>query len=161
MPELDVKSGEVVISLIHEHWVKYVRPVFIFALLMIAVVFFFYIGGVSVTHYEWLSDSSFLLGVLLLFVTFHWFFAMLLSKSVDHIVITNRRVVQVRTLLFFYEDMNEISFDKVKTVDAQKNGFWQNILSFGTLIFENKYEITLVPHPTRAAKDIEQAMGRR
>jgi len=155
------RNGEKIIRTVGEHWIKYVFPVFVFIFLLGISVLLFLLAGLTAHHSMWLSHVSFLLALGLFFITHHWFFVMLLSESVTRIVVTNHRIVRLRERLFFEEEMLEVSFEKMKTVEAQKHGLLQNILRYGTLRFETGTKIPLVPHPNNIAKDIEQAMGLR
>lgn len=151
---------EEVIDLIHEHWVKYVVPVIVYVLMVGISLLMFYVAGYWAYQYELLSGGTYLLALILLLLTHHWFFAMLLSKATEHIIVTTHRVIHVRSHLFFFEDMNEVAFDKMKTVEARKQGLIQNVLRYGELVFEKSFTIKRVPHPNRVTRDIEQAMGR-
>lgn len=150
---------ERIVKVTDEHWVKYVVPVII-AIFLFAITFLLFIlAGITVHHNVWLSHATYLVTLLLFFLTLHWFFMVLLSESLDKIVITNRRLMRVQYRLIFHEDILEISFEKMKTVDVQKHGLIQNLLGYGTLYFETKLAtIRLVPHPNRIAKIIQEAM---
>ncbi len=111
--------------------------------------------------FESLSLTIFLAAFLLFSFAHHWFFLRLLSEAADSIIITNCRSIHFHTHLFFYSDMRENSFDKMRTVEAVKHGFLQNVLNYGTLRFQGGDDISLVPHPQSVARAIEQAMGRR
>lgn len=159
MSDTLVMNGERVLAVTDEHWIKYVAPVMMALALFIISLVLFIIAGVTAHHTPWLSQSAFVSGVCLIFFTLHWFFMMLLSESLDRIIITNRRLMRVQYRLIFDEDILEISFQKTKTVDARKHGFVQNILHYGTLHFETKLAtIYNVPHPNRIAKIIQDAM---
>ncbi len=151
---------EEVLALIHEHWVKYIVPVIVYVLMVGISVFMFYLAGYWAYHYTLLSGGTYLLALALILLTHHWFFAMLLSKATEHVIVTTHRVIHVRSTLFFFEDMNEVAFDKMKTVEARKQGLIQNVLRYGSLVFERSFILKRIPHPNRVVRDIEQAMGR-
>ncbi len=151
--------GEHVVKVTDEHWVKYVAPVLISMFLFAIAFLLFLLAGITAHHYEWLSATTYIAALLLFLVTHHWFFMVLLSESLDKIIITNRRLMRVQYRLIFHEDILEVSFEKMKTVDARKHGFLQNLLHYGTLYFETKLAaVPLVPHPNRVAKIIQDAM---
>ncbi|MDO8648869.1 MAG: hypothetical protein Q7R81_03735 [Candidatus Peregrinibacteria bacterium] len=159
MTSTNTEHGEHVVKVTDEHWVKYVVPVLISIFLFAIAFLLFVLAGITAHHYMWLSHASYIAALLLFLVTLHWFFMVLLSEGLDKIIITNRRLMRVQYRIIFHEDILEISFDKMKTVDARKHGFIQNILHYGTLIFEvNKARVPLVPHPNRIAKIIQDAM---
>ncbi len=153
------EHGEHVVKVTDEHWVKYIVPVLISLCLFAIAVLLFVLAGITARHSLWLSHTAYVTALLLLVVTHHWFFMVLLSESLDKIIITNRRLMRVQYRMIFHEDILEVSFDKMKTVDAQKHGFFPNLLHYGTLYFETKLAaVALVPHPNRIAKIIQEAM---
>ncbi len=154
-------DGEKLIVCIHDHWIKFVVPVLIYLLLTAASMLIFWLAGVSAHHYVWLTNVAYIAALLLFLMAHHWFFAALLSESNEHIVVTTKRVIHMQTRLFFYEDMNEFAFEKMKTVEARKEGLLQNVLRYGSLVFEKSFVVHLVPHPNRVVRDIEQAMGQK
>lgn len=152
-------AGEHVMMVTDQHWVKYVIPVTVAVFLFITVLLLFLLAGISAHHYEWLSVITYIIALILFLFTTHWFFIVLLSEALDRIIITNKRLIRTQYSLLFREDILEISFEKMKTVDAQKKGILQNIFHYGTLVFESKLaSIPLVPHPNRVAKTIQAIM---
>ena len=119
------------------------------------------LAGLSAHHAMWIAHLTFIAGLFLMLLTHHWFFLKLLGEAIDCIVITNQRSIHFETQLLFHDEMRENSFDRMRTVEASKEGLLQNILHYGTLRFQGGNDIPMVPHPHRVAKDIEQAMGRR
>ncbi len=133
--------GETLVSVVNEHWIKYVFPVVMYVLLLGISLLLFILAGITAHHYMWLSHVTFVAGLLLFLLTHHWFFMVLLSESLDRIIITNRRLIRLQYRLILHEDVLEVSFEKMKTVNAQKEGFLQNVLNYGSLLFENNKAI--------------------
>ena len=154
-------QGERLLRVIDEHWVKYVFPVFLYVLLTGVSMLLFFFAGLSAHHMMWLSHATFLLAIFLLLLTHHWFFAIILGEAIDCVVLTNLRSIHIETRLLFHDEMRENSFDKMRTIEASKEGILQNLLHYGTLRFQGGADIPLMPHPHRVAKEIEQAMGRK
>lgn len=153
-----IEHGEYLVKIANEHWVKYVVPSTMAVFLFVIAMFLFVFSGISADN-MWLSHSAYIAALLLFLVTFHWIFMVLLSESLDRIIITNRRLICVQYRLIFHEDILEVSFEKMKTVDARKQGLLQNLLHYGTLVFESKLAtVRLVPHPNRIARIIQDAM---
>ncbi len=152
-------SREQLVSVSDEHWMIYVVPVFICILLFAAAVLFLTLAGITVTHSEWLWQTTFVFGTGFLLISLHGFFLILLGESVSQIVITNKRVVRFHNIIMFRDEMLEVSYEKMKTVEARKLGLLRNLLNYGTLHFENNAVIDYVSHPNRAARDIEQQLG--
>jgi hypothetical protein len=159
MAILHAETGEHVVGVYDEHWVKYVAPVCISIFLFVNSFLLFMLAGMTVYHYTWIFYVAFTTALLLFLLTLHWFFMFLLSESLDKIIVTNRRLLRVQYRLIFHEDILEVSFEKMKTVDARKHGILQNLLHYGTLYFETKLAaVSLVPHPNRIARIIQEAM---
>ncbi|OGJ62940.1 hypothetical protein A3C37_05580 [Candidatus Peribacteria bacterium RIFCSPHIGHO2_02_FULL_53_20] len=154
-------NGEQLIRIANEHWIKYVMPIFVFLILIAVSLLLFFLAGMSAYHVMWISHIAFIPAVLLMLVAHHWFFVMVLSEVADCIIVTDKRLIQLKIRLLQHDAMVEVSFEKMKMVEASKVGLLQNILNYGTLHFEGaKAAIKLVPHPNSVARDIEQAMGR-
>ena len=159
MATLEFNNGEHLIRIKSQHWIKYIFPAFVYLVLTVVSVLLFVLSGITVHHSMWLSHLAFVAALLLFLGTHHWFFLLLLSESSAHIIVTNHRVIMIRDRMLLDEEMNEYAFDKMKTVAAHKDGFWQTILRYGSLQFESGPDVRYVPHPNSVARDIEQAMG--
>ena len=152
---------EHVLRISGEHWVRYVLPVFVYILLMAISILLFLLAGATMFHSVWISHISFVTALLLMLGAHHAFFGFLLSEATEHIVVTDKRIIHMNTRLFLEDEMFEVSYDKMKTVEGRKDGFLQNVLRYGSLRFESGARVNYVPHPGLFVKDIEQAMGRR
>jgi hypothetical protein len=152
-------NGESLVLIVHEHWVKYVRPSLVYILLLSVNALLFYLAGLSAYHYNILTQWTLIAAILLLLITHHWFFMAILSQAENHIIVTSNRVIWIRHRLFFDEEMHEYAFEKMKTVEARKKNFIEYLFQYGTIEFESGAPITFVPHPNSVARAIEQAMG--
>jgi len=159
MPDIDASNGERLILILHEHWVRYVRLVLIYLMLLVCSALIFYAAAVTAYHYDIVTQLLLLFAVVLLLVDHHWFFMAMLSQAENHILVTSDRVICIRHRIFFDEEMHEYAFSKMKFVEAEKTGFLQYLLQYGTLKFESGTPIPYVPHPSAAARAIEQTMG--
>ncbi len=157
----DPKPREKLVRVIDEHWVVYVAPMIVCVLLLISGFLLLTLSQYAVHHSEWMWLTSFVLGFGLVLGSLHGIFWVVLGETISQIVITNRRVVRFHDVILLREDMMEVSFEKMKTVEASKHGVLQSILNYGTLHFENAAHIEYVPHPNSAVRDIQQAMGMR
>ena len=152
---------EKVIRISGLHWIHHVIPVVVYVLLFGVSLLLFVLAGMAAHHNMWLSHGTFLAALLLMLCDHHWFFAFLMSAATEHIVVTDQRVIVMNTRLFLEDQMFEISFEKMKTVEGRKDGILQNVLRYGSLWFESGSHIDYVPHPGLFVKDIQQSMGRR
>lgn len=149
---------EQLISISLEHWIKYVFPCILYLLLTGAAIFLLSVAIFTVSSILGFS-AFFLLGLFVLVCTHHWFFWFLLAESKACIIVTNKRVVHIRHRLLWHEQIIDVAFDKMKTVEAHKTTLLQSLLNYGTLRFESAAAIKYVPHPANLARQIEQAMG--
>ncbi len=141
-----------------EHWIKYVFPSILYLILVYGGAMLLYLAMIS-----WDGQITYLIllliGVLLLTAVHHWFFWFLLAESQACIIVTNKRVIYLHSGLLWSEEMIEVAYEKMKTVEAHKRTILQSILNFGTLQFEPMVKIKRIPHPGTMARQIEQAMG--
>lgn len=155
------EHGETLIHIAYQHWIRFVGPIALAIALLGTSVLLYALAGISAHHYMWLSHFTLITGMLLCTFTIHWFFIVLLGDALDCIVITNKRLLRMQYRPLSHEDILEVSFDKMKTVEARKDGILQNILRYGTLTFETKLAtIPYVLHPNGVAKTIQEAMNR-
>lgn len=153
-----VMKNERLILISDEHWIKYVFPFLVYLILTAA--------GIALTSsfVFALSDTGlsmllFSIGLVILTCTHHWFFWFLLAESQVDIIVTSKRVVYAHAGLLYNEDIVEIAFGKMKTVEAHKKTFLESVLNYGALTFEKKALISRVPHPGTVARAIQQAIG--
>lgn len=152
-------SGEHLVRVAAGHWIIYVFPYFLFAVLLGISLLLLGLAATAALQGFALAAPTFWAGMLLLLAVQHWFFLYLMSDSLGYILVTSRRVIVISTKLLVQETMQEISFEKMKTVSATKKGLLQNVLMYGTLTFEGGTSVPYVAHPNSVVKDIQQAMG--
>ncbi len=153
-----VMPNERLLLISDEHWIKYVFPLVVYGILTaagLALSSGFFVAAQN----EQISMLAFSIGLLLLTCTHHWFFWFLLAESQVDIVVTSKRVVYAHAGLLWDEDIVEVAFEKMKTVEAHKKTLLQSVLNYGTLNFEKKAQILRVPHPGTVARVIQQAIG--
>lgn len=157
---MDSLKTERLLHVIEEHWMVFVAPTAVCVSIAILSLFFYILAGYTVTH-DGFWVSLLLLGFVCGLVSIHGFFFLLMSEYVSKIIVTNRRVVSFDDVLLFKEDMLEIPFQSMKSVEARKHGLLQYFLNYGSVVFEggSKGKIDYVPHPNSAARDIMQAIG--
>lgn len=158
MTKPNVLQNEQLICISPEHWIKYVLP-FMLYLALTAIAIFFLAFAILTTSSVPGFFVFFLLGFLTLICTHHWLFWFLLAESQTCIIVTNKRVIHIRQGLVWSEEIVDVAFEKMKTVEAHKTTLLQSLLNYGTLQFESSVTIKRVPHPGTLARQIEQAMG--
>lgn len=153
------EHGERLVAVAHGHWIRFVGPCLLASALLGISALLYVLAGISAHHYMWLSHVTLLAGMLIFTFTVHWFFMFLLGNALDCILITNKRLLWMQYSPLFREDILEISFEKMKTVDVRKVGLLQNLLRYGTLYFETKLaSVPYVAHPNNVAKIIQETM---
>lgn len=160
MTERSRISGEQLRHVSYEHWIRFVGTALLACLLLGISILLYTLAGIAAHHSMWLSHAAFVAGMMLFAFTLHWLFIVLLGDAIDCILITNKRLIRLQYRPLFHEDILEISFEKMKTVDARKTGILQNVLRYGTLYFESKLaSVPYVSHPNNVAHVIQEAMN--
>lgn len=155
------QSNEQLRLVIDDHWIVTILPILFTLLLTGAGLLLLALAGWAEAQSMWLWPWFFLLGSTLLLIAVHWFFFFMIGRQLSRVLITDRRIIQFDDVLIFREDLLEISFERMKSVEARKHGVLQYALNYGSLLFEGggKGRIDYVPHPGTAAREIVQAMG--
>lgn len=147
---------EEVVTFFREHWIKLLPELIIFGAVVTVLTAFIF-------NFERIADASpsILVSRIILFLTviafgyfIHRFFWKIISYFLNTVILTNFRIVEVSKILFviFVHDSQQ-TFDMKEIQDIQKkqDGFWKNILRFGTLIImmssSDIKTIKYVPNP--------------
>jgi hypothetical protein len=145
-----VDEGEVIIQVVHKHWIVYLRPVAeILGGILAFIVFLF-----SPVRVAWLP---FLIAVVL-FVHAAW---LALDKYRDVFVITNMRVFRLNGV--FDQRLATMPIARILDVTLDKP-FIGRVLGYGHFVFENAAqeqglrEMRHVPHPDELDIVIERAI---
>lgn len=158
---VSITEGERLIRVSGEHWMTYAAPCFIYVLLTTAGIFLLIVSGHMVSQNNWVAAVSFVLSLILFLVGCHGFYFVVLGELTSCFVITTQRVIHFKNVIILREEMSEVSFKMIKTVEASKRGFLQYLLNYGSLNFEDKLIINYVSRPHSVARDVYQAMGMR
>ncbi len=150
-------NGEMFISSMQEHWIRYVGPAFGCLILTTLSIFLYYLAGVSAFEQEWASDALFVTATIMLLVTTHGIFHLLMSRYLSQIIVTDKRIIKLDQRLFLQDEMHESPLDKVRVVSAEKHGVMQSLLRYGTVVLDQQ-KITYVPHPHAVARDIAHVL---
>ena len=158
----NVPDEERLIRAFSTHWVKFVWPVFLFGCLCTGSLALLLMAGFTAHHAMWISHVAFFAGLAILLVSYHWFFYRLLSEYMVDIIITNKRVISMRTSLLFMDDMHVVPTANIFAVEARVHGIIQNVMRYGSIWIDtggSKTEetadvIPLIPHPHSVSKDI-------
>lgn len=160
-------GNERIVRVFSTHWVKYIQPVSIFAVVMISSI-----TVVSSAYFMKETLPTFavgfcIAGIMFISLAHHWFFHRLLSEAMEDVIITTKRIIWLKESLYQTDDMRQIPLENIQGVEAKKSGFSQTVLRYGTVWFDTGGTITTdenatltrVPHPNQVARDINQLLG--
>ena len=147
------------------HWVKYVIKALrfhVFALIGLSLLLIaYYVADLS----EVAALATFCTGSILLMLTHHLFFHLLMSEEMVDIIVTSDRVIYFNDCLFTCDDEHEVPLNKVTAVKVEQHGIWQNILNYGTVWFDTgsgtldlKRSVPNVPKPEEVGRIISTAV---
>lgn len=160
-----MNEQEKIIQALSTHWIKYVAPTFMFSVVLFAAIAMLASAEIFSMLEEQLSGSIVIfIGVVLLYIAHHWFFHKLLSEAMEDIIITDKRVIWMKELLFCCNEMRQIQLQNIQGVESRKRGLSQTILGYGTVWFDTggtetsdeNARMDMVPHPNRIARQINQ-----
>lgn len=148
------------------HWIKYIAPTCAFLIVINASASILVAAGMSASSSPLLSNTLLFLGMILTYLSLHWFFHKLLSEAMEDIVITTKRIIWIKEALFTVDEMRQIPLSNIQGVEARKRGILQTVLGYGTLWLDTGGTITAdanamidqVPHPNRVAGEINKLL---
>lgn len=157
---------ENIIRAFSTHWIKYVAPTLAFVIVISASIAMLVAAGLSANSSTLLSHTLLFLGLVLTYLSLHWYFHKLLSEAMEDIVITSKRIIWIREALFAVDEMRQIPLANIQGVEARKRGILQTVLGYGTLWLDTGGTITAdanaiidqVPHPNRVAGEINKLL---
>lgn len=151
--------GEELVMKFRQHWVYMIWPLVIF---VGATGLFLFLGFIILEVEQEIVKMILMTAALVMYFTLlHWFFVSLYFWLFSMTYITNRRVIMFETLPFVHTDESFISVAEIHEVEEHQQGFWQNILSYGTLVINLPavplpIHLHFVPRPTKVASVIDQ-----
>ncbi len=148
------------------HWIKYIGPTCIFLIVISASASMLVGAGITSDNSPILSYFLLFLGLILTYLSLHWFFHKLLSEAMEDITITTRRIIWIKEALFSIDEMRQIPLDGIQGVEARKLGIFQTVLGYGSLWLDTggtdtsdaNTIIDQVPHPNRIAGEINRLL---
>jgi len=123
-------------------------------------------AGMAASSSALLSKILLFLGLILTYLSLHWYFHKLLSEAMEDIVITTKRIIWIKEALFTVDEMRQIPLGNIQGVEARKHGILQTVLGYGTLWLDTggtttadaNAQIDQVPHPNRVAGEINKLL---
>lgn len=167
MPIIKLTDGENELKTIHKHPISFLNE-FIAIIIFIAMPIVFAIVLIFIpkefTDYFFSGDTN--IGIMFLATTwllFAWMYAW--WKFTDHfldvVVITNRRIFEVKQNGFFNREVTSFSFDKIQNIRVTQSGILASILNYGSMLIETAGEtenldLTDIPDPSSLKKFISE-----
>ncbi len=156
------ENNEKLILSISTHWIKYILPTLIFAIVFSASTSFFVLSAIVAEESTMIALFILFTGMILMYLVLHWYFHRLLSEAMEDIIVTTKRVIWIREALFQVDEVRQIPLDNIQGVESQKHGILQTVLHYGSLWFDTGGTNTAdqnaimqqVPHPNDVAKKI-------
>ncbi len=158
MSIIQLTDGESELKTIHRHPISFLSS-FLAIILLIAMPIIFAIFMIfvpkEITDNFFSGDTN--VGILFIATTWllcAWMFAW--WKWTDHfldvIVITNKRIFEVKQNGFFNREITSFSFDKIQNIKVTQAGILSSLLNYGDLLIETAGEtenlnLTMMPDP--------------
>lgn len=153
---LDLQEGEHVIKEIRKHWFL----IFIKAFGLVLFILFFIIIAYTAIYFssdfiQFEGEAGYLfMFVLLSLILCAWigFFSFFTTFYLDYWIITNRRVIDMDLINFFYQNVATIHLHDIEDIQMEKRGIFSSFLNFGSLAIQSagakrEFNIDNIPNP--------------
>lgn len=156
-----VNQEEHILLNIDDHWVILLRPIVFLLLGWILFAFLFFSADLATAVSPSVRSILHLLGFIILVITHHFFFLMLLQWKVSGLILTNKRILDVQFIPLIKDDIVHIDISKINKIEKRKHGLVRNILNYGDVQIEltntqGAVELKYVPHPSRFVNRVEE-----
>ena len=129
-------EDEYIVRTFSTHWVKFTMPIIILIIVLSFGIFTLLSARAVSDGNSWLSITFLFVGLIVLYLAHHWFFHRILGEAMEDIIITNHRIIWIVESLFQVDEQRQIPLEKIKGVEALKNGIAQNVLGYGSIWFD-------------------------
>jgi len=92
---------------------------------------FYQIGRSFGTASELFQLLFYLISYIVFLVSFHYFFMLILQWLVSCIIITNKRIIELKYVPFVIDDINHVELNKINEIEKVKHGIIKNFLNYG------------------------------
>lgn len=152
-----LKEGEELVRLVRRHPVVLVPPL---GLGIFLVLTDFFLMAWWFRHGWWGVG----LWLFILILSAWWIFRTVYIWSLNVMVLTNQRVIDINQRGVFDRRVAEAPYDKIQDVRYTIRGMWQTLLSFGVIVLQTagsttNLELTNVRHPVELQQLITDLMG--
>lgn len=143
-------KDEVVLSFTRRHGVVLI-PHFVIFLLVISAISAYFIIIPSETLAMIFSPLTYRITALAIIIGLsyylHRFFLRVLNYYLQTIIITNRRVIELRKTIYFSNSSDSIDLPEIQDIMVHKNGVIKTILNYG--------EISIILSSAHASKELQ------
>lgn len=126
-----LETDEEVVAALQDHWIVMIIPLFAYMVGWIIFLFLLYVAGL-------IKIPSPITGFILSFIAFfilitahHLFFLYFIEYLVSSLIITNKRIIEIRFFPFFVDDVSYIELAEIHELDKRKHGILRNVLNYG------------------------------
>ena len=161
METVHTSDDEKIIRDTQDHWIVVMRPLgVLFTGWAIFLTLFF-----SADYFGAVSGNARLIvhgiGFVALVIAHHFFFMLIIAWIASTLIITGKRLIEIRFLPFVEDDITHIDIRKINELDKKKHGLLSNILNYGDIEIklENTAEKIIfrhIPRPSEFVNVIEQ-----
>lgn len=116
-----------------DHWIWLLRPVFFLICGVILTIVVFSIGMTSRTFSFQIQYFLYMLAFVIASISLHVFFLLILQWLVETVLISEKRIIDIKYVPFLVDDMNHISLEKINDVEKNQHGIIKNFLNYGEI----------------------------
>ncbi len=163
---IEIDSNEKVLRVVHKHWFVLLANVFILiTFVFIPIVLLFVLHLIPFENFVSFRGSSFDAEAFFLFLwlLIVWLigWAMWIDYYLDVLIITNKRIFDIKQHGFFKRASASFRIDRIQNVTVDQKGIIQTLLDFGTLQMQTAGDnenltATHIPRPYEIKKIINE-----
>jgi hypothetical protein len=155
---LPMDKGERLLLETRHHWMKYMFPAVVYALLLFVGGSIFVFGPSIFASSPAVGRMLSLATLIVVLAAHHWFFHLMLSENVTDILLTNKRIILLAHRLWLSHTRDQLVIDRIKMVEVHRRGLLRNLFNYGDLscLFDVSAGKTFffLPNPQKWAGEI-------
>ena len=155
-----IGQTEDVILSAKNHWILYLKPVF-FLLFGAALAALLILAGRWLSPFHATAPFAFYaMASFTLLVAVHFAFILFFEIIISKVIVTTKRVIEIRYKPFVIDDIDHAEIDRVNEVEKVKHGLFKNIFNYGSIHMSipgktDYFRITDIKKPSKLANLIE------
>lgn len=128
-----LEPDEEVIAILQDHWVAMVTSFSMYLVSFLLFAFSLFIAGILKTTSPVAGFFVLMFAFGILLAGHHFFFLYYIEYLVSSLIVTNKRLIEIRFFPFFLDDVSYIAISQIFEIDKMKHGFLQNFLNYGVV----------------------------